>query len=163
MAPYFGLSGRRLHTAIWIQSWVAVSIFGYSSAGAGGVLNLPSFVAQFPSLDVKNAPPSQVHYKSTIQGIEQFYCLPTKWLSLTLSNRDNCSTLHAVWCLRSIGLHFSGRLSGTSKNHLPRRCSQLDRCHPYGQFLLFDPVHLRSYFPRLGDWWNCCNCSSMAV
>lgn len=74
MGPYFGLSGRRLHTAIWIQSWIAVTIFGYSSAGAGGVLNLPSFEAQFPSINVNNAPPDQVHHKSTIQGMQ-----PLRW------------------------------------------------------------------------------------
>lgn len=68
MAPYFGLSGRKLHAAVWIEAWVAVSIFGYCSAGAGGVLNMPAFREQFPSIDVTDAPESQKHDKSTIQG-----------------------------------------------------------------------------------------------
>lgn len=68
MAPYFGLTGRKLHAAIWIEAWVAVSIFGYCSASAGGVLNLPAFRAQFPSIDVTDAPASEAHQRSTIQG-----------------------------------------------------------------------------------------------
>ena len=52
MAPYMGLTGRKLHTAIWIEAWIAVATFGYCSAGAGGVLNMPAFREQFPSIDV---------------------------------------------------------------------------------------------------------------
>lgn len=69
MAPYFGLTGRKLHAAIWAEAWVAVSIFGYCSASAGGVLNMPAFQAQFPSIDVANAPESEKHQRSTIQGM----------------------------------------------------------------------------------------------
>lgn len=69
MAPYFGLKGRKLHAAIWTEAWVAITIFGYCSAGAGGVLNMPSFLQQFPSIDVANAPESEKHDKSTIQGM----------------------------------------------------------------------------------------------
>ncbi len=71
MAPYFGLTGRRLHAAVWIESWVAVSIFGYNGAGAGGVLNLPAFRQQFPSIDVTDATASQKHDKSLIQGMHK--------------------------------------------------------------------------------------------
>ena len=69
MARYLGLTGRKLHAAVWIESWVAVSIFGYNGAGAGGVLNLPAFLQQFPSIDVTDAPESQKHNKSVIQGM----------------------------------------------------------------------------------------------
>lgn len=62
MTVYFGLNGRKLHAAVWIQSLIAVSIFGYSGAGVGGVLNIPSFEAQFLSLDVKTAPPDLIYY-----------------------------------------------------------------------------------------------------
>ena len=47
---------------------MAVTIFGYNSASAGGVLNMPAFLKQFPSIDVADAPENQVHHKSTIQG-----------------------------------------------------------------------------------------------
>jgi MFS family permease len=68
MAPYFGLKGRKLHAAIWTESLVAVSMFGYCSASAGGVLNMPAFRQQFPSIDVEDAPASEQHHVSTIQG-----------------------------------------------------------------------------------------------
>ncbi|KAF2483998.1 MFS1 putative major facilitator superfamily transporter [Neohortaea acidophila] len=68
MAPYFGLTGRKLHAAVWIISWVAVSMFGYNGAAAGGVLNSPAFQKQFPSIDVETAPPGQAQHRSTIQG-----------------------------------------------------------------------------------------------
>lgn len=69
MQRYFGLTGSKLHAAIWVESWVAISIFGYCSASAGGVLNMPAFQEQFPSIDVANAPKSEQHHRSTIQGI----------------------------------------------------------------------------------------------
>jgi hypothetical protein len=69
MAPYFGLKGRRLHAAIWTEAWVAVTIFGYCSASAGGVLNMPAFLAQFSSINVKDASEDEKHDKSTIQGM----------------------------------------------------------------------------------------------
>lgn len=69
MAPYFGLSGRKLHSAIWAESWMAISIFGYCSASAGGVLNMPAFRKQFPSMDVTDAPEYLKHDRSTIQGV----------------------------------------------------------------------------------------------
>lgn len=69
MAPYFGLTGRKLHAAFWTEAWVAVTIIGYCSASAGGgMLNMPAFIKQFPSIDVTGAPASEKHYKSTIQG-----------------------------------------------------------------------------------------------
>jgi hypothetical protein len=70
MAPYFGLKGRKLHALIWTQAWVSLTIFGYCSAGAGGVLNTPAFRRQFPSIDVTDAPESEKHYRSTLQGME---------------------------------------------------------------------------------------------
>jgi len=68
MAPYFGLTGGKLHAAVWVESLCAIAIFGYCSASAGGVLNMPSFEAQFPGIDVSNAPASEAHHRSTIQG-----------------------------------------------------------------------------------------------
>lgn len=72
MAPYFGLTGRKLHIIIWTEAWVAVSIFGYCSASAGGVLNMPAFIKQFPSIDVTSAPESEKHDRSTIQGMKKY-------------------------------------------------------------------------------------------
>lgn len=70
MAPYFGLTGRALHAAIWTQAWIAVSIFGYCSASAGGVLNMPAFQRQFPSITVADAPAGEEHHRSVIQGMQ---------------------------------------------------------------------------------------------
>ncbi len=84
MAPFFGLTGRSLHAAIWTESLAAVMIFGYNSAGAGGVLDMPSFEKQFPTIDVANAPPSEAHQRSTIQGLLQgFLMLETPSLTST--------------------------------------------------------------------------------
>jgi hypothetical protein len=69
MAPFFGLTGVKLHAAIWTESLLAVMTFGYCSAGAGGVLNNPWFLKQFPSIDVADAPAREQHNKSTIQGM----------------------------------------------------------------------------------------------
>jgi hypothetical protein len=69
MAPFFGLTGRKLQAAIWTESLLAVTTFGYCSAGAGGVLNNPWFLEQFPSIDVADAPASEKHNKSTIRGM----------------------------------------------------------------------------------------------
>ncbi|KAL5385838.1 hypothetical protein DPSP01_004616 [Paraphaeosphaeria sporulosa] len=68
MAPFWGLSGRKLHWAVWTESLVCISIFGYATASAGGVLNGESFRKQFPTIDVTDAPPDQKHDKSVIQG-----------------------------------------------------------------------------------------------
>ena len=53
---------------------MAVTIFGYCSASVGGVLNMPAFIKQFPSIDVTDAPESEKHYKSTIQGMQRLDC-----------------------------------------------------------------------------------------
>lgn len=68
MAPYLGLTGRALHAAIWTEALVAIMIFGYCSASAGGVLNMPTFRKQFPAIDVTDAPENEKHDKSTLQG-----------------------------------------------------------------------------------------------
>ena len=73
MAPFFGLTGRKLHVAIWMEAWVAVSIFGYCSAGAGGVLNLPAFRQQCPTRDVTDTPANEKHQRPTIQGMSSMY------------------------------------------------------------------------------------------
>ncbi|KAJ5617185.1 hypothetical protein N7537_002299 [Penicillium hordei] len=41
---------------------------GYNQGLLGGVLTLPWFEAQFPEIDVRNAQPSEKHYRSTLQG-----------------------------------------------------------------------------------------------
>lgn len=68
MAPYFGLTGRKLHAAIWTEACVAVSLFGYSGSSIGGVLDSSAFRKQFPTIDVLGAAPDQAHHVSTIQG-----------------------------------------------------------------------------------------------
>lgn len=68
MAPYFGLTGSKLHAAVWAEACVAVAIFGYNGPAGGGVLSMPSFREQFPSIDVLDAPASEQHSKSVLQG-----------------------------------------------------------------------------------------------
>jgi hypothetical protein len=71
MKRFWGLRGPKLHAAIWAESCVAVAIFGYNQAAAGGVLTDPSFISQFPRMDVVNTTGAQKHYNSTIQGTNQ--------------------------------------------------------------------------------------------
>ncbi|SMR50477.1 unnamed protein product [Zymoseptoria tritici ST99CH_1E4] len=68
MSPQLILRGRWLHAAIWIEGLVAVTMFGYCAASAGGVLNMSSFQSQFEAIDVANAPESEKQHTSTIQG-----------------------------------------------------------------------------------------------
>lgn len=42
--------------------------FGYNQAGVGGLLNLPSWVKQFPAIDTIDTKGDQQSYNSTIQG-----------------------------------------------------------------------------------------------
>ncbi|KAF2645233.1 MFS1 putative major facilitator superfamily transporter [Massarina eburnea CBS 473.64] len=75
MAPYFGLTGTKLHAAIWAESCVSIAIFGYATASAGGVLNIPSFRKQFPLIDVTDAPENEKHRVSLIQGFALYTLL----------------------------------------------------------------------------------------
>jgi hypothetical protein len=70
MAPFWGLKGPALHAAIWAESCVLVSIFGYNQAAAGGVLTNESFNRQFPDMDVVDATGSRKKHNSTIQGTQ---------------------------------------------------------------------------------------------
>lgn len=72
MAPYWGLRGSKLHAAVWAEACVAVAIFGYNQAAAGGVLTTVSFNKQFPKMDVIDTTGAQKHYNSTIQGWSPF-------------------------------------------------------------------------------------------
>ena len=68
MQPYLGLKGGKLHAAIWAESCVLVSIFGFNQAAAGGVLTQKSFNDQFPQMDVIDTEGAQKSYNATIQG-----------------------------------------------------------------------------------------------
>ena len=69
MARYFGFRGRKLNVAsIFLIVMPAIMTFGYSQAVAGGVLDFPSFQAQFPEMDTINTTGDQKRYNSTIQG-----------------------------------------------------------------------------------------------
>ena len=165
MAPYFGLSGGKLHAAVWIESWVAVSIFGYNSAGAGGVLNSPAFRLQFPSIDVTDAPESQKHDKSLIQGMPNFSLktLEAQSLIIVLLNRNGRGFVRSVRCLWGVGMHFLGRLSGSTDDSIYCRRFQPHRRHHYVDVLLSGPVHCWSHFHRNRNRRNYCHHSSMAV
>lgn len=89
MVLYFGLSGARLQAAIWAESCVAVATFGYSTAAAGGVLDLESFRRQFPTIDVEGAPEGDKHHRSLIQGMCALGCM--NWQATTRNS--------PLWCL----------------------------------------------------------------
>ena len=72
MVQYFGLTGGKLQAAVWTEACVAVAIFGYCTASAGGVLDLESFRMQFPTIAVEGAPEGDKHHKSLVQGKHRF-------------------------------------------------------------------------------------------
>ncbi|KAJ6569528.1 putative MFS sugar transporter [Mycena capillaripes] len=69
MQTYFGLRGTSLNAAlIWAVIMPAFLLFGYNNAVAGGLLDLPSWVALFPEIDTVNTTGAQKAHKSHIQG-----------------------------------------------------------------------------------------------
>jgi Arabinose efflux permease len=69
MTRFLGLRGSRLnHVALIGVVMPAIMSMGYNQGLLGGVLTLPWFEAQFPEIDVRNAQPSEKHYRSTLQG-----------------------------------------------------------------------------------------------
>ncbi|KAK7064797.1 MFS sugar transporter [Favolaschia claudopus] len=66
---YFGLRGNALSNAmVWAVIMPAYLLFGYYNGVAGGLLDLPSWVALFPEIDTINTEGSQKTHNSHIQG-----------------------------------------------------------------------------------------------
>lgn len=69
MQRYFGLRGRSLNAAlIWALIMPAYLLFGYNNAVAGGLLDLPAWVARFPQIDTVSTIGAQKSHNSQIQG-----------------------------------------------------------------------------------------------
>lgn len=69
MQPYFGLRGTSLNAAlIWAVIMPAYLLFGFNNAVAGGLLDLPAWVALFPKIDTVHTTGAQKSHNSQIQG-----------------------------------------------------------------------------------------------
>lgn len=70
MQKYWGLRGHSMHMAVWAVSCVAIMIFGYNQAAAGGALAMKDFQRQFPQMDTIDTTGQQQKHNATIQGRE---------------------------------------------------------------------------------------------
>ncbi|KAJ6519211.1 putative MFS sugar transporter [Mycena sanguinolenta] len=69
MQQYFGLRGRALNNAlVWAVIMPAYLLFGYNNGVAGGLLDLPDWIATFPQIDTINTTGSKKATNSHIQG-----------------------------------------------------------------------------------------------
>jgi len=68
MQKYWGLSGHSMHAAVWAVSCVAIMIFGYNQAAAGGALAMKNFQRQFPEMDTIDTTGQLQKHNATIQG-----------------------------------------------------------------------------------------------
>lgn len=68
---YYGLRGKRLNYAIVLVAGVDFLLFGYDQGVMGGILTLPVFLNQFPSInpEAHDLTPSQSAQRATNQGI----------------------------------------------------------------------------------------------
>lgn len=67
MAPYLGLRGTRLRTAIAVTAGLCFVAFGYGQSDFGGLLTVSTFRERFPEIDTIGRPLSS--HVATIQGI----------------------------------------------------------------------------------------------
>ena len=100
---YFGLQGNRLQMAVGILAGLDFLLFGYDQGVMGGLLTLPSFVAQFPEIDTTVAgekkagikTQDQKNHRATTQGVAVaaynvgcfFGAISTIWLGDRLGRR----------------------------------------------------------------------------
>ncbi|KAJ7717524.1 putative MFS sugar transporter [Mycena maculata] len=69
MQKYFGLRGKSLNAAlVWAVIMPAYLLFGYYNGVAGGLLDLPAWVALFPEIDTVHTTGPQKAHNSHIQG-----------------------------------------------------------------------------------------------
>jgi hypothetical protein len=69
MGRFLGLRGSSLNVAtILLVVFPAYMCFGYNLAVAGGLLTLPSFIAQYPQMDTINTTGAQNKLNTNIQG-----------------------------------------------------------------------------------------------
>ncbi|KAF8213796.1 putative MFS sugar transporter [Mycena galopus ATCC 62051] len=69
MQQYFGLRGKALNNAlVWAVIMPAYLLFGFNNGVAGGLLDLPAWVALFPQIDSVNTTGAQKAHNSRIQG-----------------------------------------------------------------------------------------------
>ncbi|KAK9371577.1 general substrate transporter [Lipomyces chichibuensis] len=108
-AKFMKLQGASLQLA---QTLLVVApafiLFGYNMSGIGGLLNLPSWVKQFPEIDAVDAKGHEKFHKSTIQGTivatftlgALFGSLSCTWIGEPLGRRR---IIFAGACLVAIG------------------------------------------------------------
>jgi hypothetical protein len=73
MAPYFGLRGRGLQALLFAGVIAPAFLnFGYNNSCAGGLLDLPTWIATFPQLDTVTTSGAQAAYNARLQG-------PSSW------------------------------------------------------------------------------------
>lgn len=82
MQKYWGLRSHSMHAAVWAVSCVAIMIFGYNQAAAGGALAMENFQRQFPDMDTIDTTGQQQKHNATIQGKEP---------SVICNHTSNCS------------------------------------------------------------------------
>ncbi|KAJ7051231.1 general substrate transporter [Mycena amicta] len=69
MQQYFGLRGKSLNAAlVWAVIMPAYLLFGYNNGVAGGLLDLPEWVALFPQIDTVNTKGALKTRNSHVQG-----------------------------------------------------------------------------------------------
>ena len=65
-----GLTGHKLRTAqMWAVIFPAYVLFGYMQAAAGGLLDLPSWIATFPRINTLTTTGSVAKENARIQGV----------------------------------------------------------------------------------------------
>ncbi|KAK9323848.1 general substrate transporter [Lipomyces orientalis] len=108
-AKFLGLQGASLQLAqLFLVVAPSFILFGYNQSGVGGLLNLPSWVKQFPEIDTVDATGEEKHHKSTIQGIivatftlgALFGSLSCTWIGEPLGRRR---IIFVGACLTAIG------------------------------------------------------------
>jgi MFS family permease len=66
---FFGFTGSKLRTAqMWAVIFPAYILFGYNQAVAGPLLDLPSWVKTFPSIDTADTTGAQQAENARVQG-----------------------------------------------------------------------------------------------
>lgn len=69
MQKHFGLRGKSLNAAlVWAVIMPAYLLFGFNNGVAGGLLDLPAWVALFPQIDTVNTTGAKKARNSQIQG-----------------------------------------------------------------------------------------------
>lgn len=161
---YLGLKGLKLNIAVGFIAGLDFLLFGYDQGVMGGLLDLPSFVARFPQIDLTpggevglNA--SQKLHKSVIQGISVgaynvgCFCgaITTIWIGNMLGRRrtiflgSSVMVIGATLQCSSFGLpqFIVGRIvtgfgNGLNTSTVPTWQSECSKSHRRGQLVMVE-------------------------